>query len=454
MKAKLLISIVVIIYACNPISHKRENENNINNQEIITQTIYKRGIINTLTIPDNINYSYSFYLPNDSLPKYPIFILLDPHAKGTFVVSLYQQLAEKYNVILLSSNYIRNSMPQIQIEQILNAILKDISKFLPIDTNRIYIGGFSGMARAVYNLISNSTRYKGAVAIGAGANFQIPWKDSTFCLIQMCGFKDMNFHEVFESNQIIKNVSYLYMAFYYDDIHQWPIDTIMEFAWINFFPNKSNISHFIKSYYNFAKNIPLRDAWKKTLLLSGLRYSCYHLKYYEYPFNEINNYLNKIESKNSLKQLQNILKTERKEMEELSKNFIEKDSLWWKKTISHYLQIKNKTNLSPYDYKDIRIANYIGLLAYYYTKDALNQNRMDLAKKFLSIYSQIEPFNSDMLYFWSIYYAKLNKYTNSIDSLSKAIKFGFSDKLMIQNELSFNNIRDSVRFLDIVNKIK
>ncbi|MCX7861992.1 MAG: alpha/beta hydrolase [Bacteroidales bacterium] len=452
----LSFAFLIVYFSCNPVGRKKDNENNIIDTTITLKTIYQRGIINTITALKNPLCSYSFYIPKDSLPNYPVLLLLDPHAKGTFTVSLYQQLAEKYDIILISSNNIRNQMSLIEIDSYISQIITDAKEFLAIDTNRLYLGGFSGTARAIYQIASNSNKYKGIVAIGAGLNQPFPWKDSTFCLIQMAGFKDMNFQEVYESHLIQRNISTLYMAFLYEDIHQWPIDTIMEFAWINFFgKNKTEqAKSFILKFYQYAQQIPMRDSWKKTLLFGGLRSMCYNIKYYQFPFNEINNYLNKFESKNALKQLQNILKTEQKEKEELAANFLNKDSVWWAKTIKYYCEVDQKKQLSPSDYKDIRIKYYLGLLSYSYTRNALQQNRMDLARNFLQIYRQLEPFNPDMMYFWSVFLVKQKQYSRAIDSLSKAIKLGFSDKLLLQNENSFINIKDSLRFLNIISRIK
>ncbi len=454
-----IVCLVVIIwmeFACNPTGRKKESDTNLIDTTITLKTVYKRGIINTITALNNPMCSYCFYVPKDSLPEYPVVILLDPHAKGTYTVSLYQQLAEKYKVILISSNNIRNQMSINEINSYISQIFSDAKEFLDIDSTRLYIGGFSGTARTVYELISRTNMYRGALAVGAGASASIPWKDSTFCLIQMAGFRDMNFQEVYESHLTLRNTSVLYMGFFYEGEHQWPADTIMEYVWLNFFARyQSDLAEpFLNKMISYAKTIPLRDRWKKTLLYAGLKTLCYNIKYYQAPFNEINNYLNTFESKNSLKQFQTLLKNEQKEKEMLYQAFIEKDSLWWSKTIKFYNEVKKKNNLSPSDYKDIRLANFISLLAYSYTQSALQQSRMDLARKYLSIYQSIDPYNEDMLYFWSVYFAKLNEPKRSLDSLSKAIKLGFNDKIILQNEPAFYALKDSVRFIDIVAKMR
>jgi tetratricopeptide (TPR) repeat protein len=246
------------------------------------------------------------------------------------------------------------------------------------------------------------------------------------------------------------------MSYFFDGEHTWPADSVMEFSFLNFFGNghSAELAQFIKNNYTMAKKIPLRDNWKKILIYQSLRSLCFNQKYYVSPFNEMTNYINKYESKNAVKQLQTILASEKKEKSIMSNNFMDKDSLWWAKTIRFYKSIQNKKILSPADYKDIRVLNFIGLLSYSYTRNALQQNQMDMARKFLRIYQEADPYNSDMLYFWGVYFAKLNQSSRALDSLSKAVKLGFSDKSLAQSENSFLVLRDSLRFNDIVSRIK
>jgi hypothetical protein len=451
-----LIFWLILFFSCNTASRKKEAETVSSDTIKILKTVFKRGVINNITSLNDPECSYSFYYPKDSLPKYPVLILLDPHAKGTYTVSLYLKLAEKYNIIILSSNNTRNQQSVAEIQHNLSEILSDAKEYLPMDTQKIFIGGFSGMARAVYEIGTSSKLYKGIVAGGAGIDRPLPWRDSTFCVIQMAGFKDMNFQEVYESSQIQKNVSTLYMSYFFDGEHTWPADSVMEFSFLNFFGNghSAELAQFIKNNYTMAKKIPLRDNWKKILIYQSLRSLCFNQKYYVSPFNEMTNYINKYESKNAVKQLQTILASEKKEKSIMSNNFMDKDSLWWAKTIRFYKSIQNKKILSPADYKDIRVLNFIGLLSYSYTRNALQQNQMDMARKFLRIYQEADPYNSDMLYFWSVYFAKLNQSSRALDSLSKAVKLGFSDKSLAQSENSFLVLRDSLRFNDIVSRIK
>ncbi|NMC99655.1 MAG: hypothetical protein GYA62_08045, partial [Bacteroidales bacterium] len=89
----LIISMLWVLSSCNTASRKKENDNALLDTVMTVKTVIKRGVINNMTSLNDPNCIYSFYFPKDSLTKYPVLILLDPHAKGTYTVSLYQSLA-------------------------------------------------------------------------------------------------------------------------------------------------------------------------------------------------------------------------------------------------------------------------------------------------------------------------------------------------------------------------
>lgn len=451
-----LLIISFFYFSCNTITFKNENESSQNDTILNFKTTYKRGVINKMISATDINLGYSFYLPKDSFESYPLLIMLDPQGKSDYVVSLYQSLAEKYNVIIASPSNTKNQQPINELQKKINYLITDIKTFLPIDSEQIYLGGFSGMARATYALIKNKTIFKGIFGIGAGNYETFPWIDSSFKIIMLAGFKDMNFSEVFESSFQQKNVSWLYTAFFYDDIHHWPDDNIFEYVFLAFFGKKypNYTSTYVLNQFEESKKIPLRDIWKKTLILQSLKSLCHITQYYQYPFNEIEKFLNSYDTKTSIKQLQNIISKEKSNKEQLFKAFTEKDTSWWSKTINFYKNISNKTILSPADYKDIRLLNFISLVAYTYSRNALNQGDMYSSRKFLSIYQLADPYNPDMFYLYAVYFAKNNEPSKAINYLSQATKFGFSDISLIQSEPAFNTIRDSLRFNEILNNIK
>ncbi|MCX7954657.1 MAG: hypothetical protein N3A01_05655 [Bacteroidales bacterium] len=414
------------------------------------------GVINVLNT-EKSNLEYSLYLPSDTnLKELPLIFFLDPHGNSNYVISLYQHLSEKYKVVLISTKAIANGKSVGEINNIINEILTECASLVSIDTNSVYIAGFSGMARVSYLLGTNLKRYKGIISIGAGYDKPLPWKDSSFCIIQMAGFKDMNFAETYLSSQIQRNVSLLYTGFFYDNDHSWPVDTVLEYPLLCFFASRfpKYKDQFFNNWCNYLKKIPVRDEWKKALYVQSLYNLCLITKYYGKNFNELNNFLNLYKTKKLLKDFKEFLKQEQVEQQNIIKNIIEKDTLWWQKYIGILTTITKKELLSPKDYKDIRILNYISLVSYSMANNFLSQNDFLNAYKILKIYREADPSNADMFYMWSVYWAKLNNAAKSLYYLEEAVKFGFNNLLKIQAESSFVYLRNNQKFNEIVEKIK
>lgn len=446
---------LLIVVSCNIPQGKQQIKEEEDKEEKKEKINIVYGIINILSTTHS-NYEYSIYLPGDSnLKKLPVIFFLDPHGNSNYVVSLYQALSEKYRVAIISSGNISNEVAIEGINKIISEIIREVSTLVNIDTNSIYLAGFSGMARASYILGTSQKKFKGIIAIGAGYEKPLLWRDSTFCIVQMAGFKDMNFAETYLSNLVQRNVSLLYSGFFYENDHSWPVDTILEYPILCFFYEKFEKykEQFFNKWYNYIQKIPLRDEWKKAIYAQALYNFCLITKYYGKNFNDINNYINSYKTKKIQKEFKELLKQEQLEQQAMARNILDKDTLWWKKNISILTTITKKEMLSPKDYKDIRMLNYISLVSYSIASNLLKNNDVHNAYKVLKIYEEADPSNADMYYLWSIYWAKLNNTEKCLAKLEEAVKFGFINLAKIQSEASFDFLRDNVKFNEILNKI-
>src|SRR5512138_1278052 len=82
------------------------------------------GLETGKVIPDvrcvsNPQFSYSVYLPTTYTDgqTVQVFLAFDPSARGSYPVSLYKELAEKYSFILVGSNDSRNGLSADQLGQ-------------------------------------------------------------------------------------------------------------------------------------------------------------------------------------------------------------------------------------------------------------------------------------------------------------------------------------------------
>jgi len=111
-----------------------------------------------------------------------------------------------------------------------------------------------------------------------------------------------------------------------------------------------------------------------------------------------------------------------------------KDTLWWKKEIGTTNE-KIKTEQDSYT-KDMyrRIKGFWGIACYSLCKQAINLQNTEALTKILSIYRMLEPENPDMLYFSAFpsFWAGNNEET--LSTLKKALKAGFSDRSQLKND--------------------
>ncbi len=452
----LFISLLGIFISCNTSSSTTSIES-IPEDTIIPQGI-KRGVINVVSALTDASCSYALFVPNDTLKSYPLIVIFDPHASGNHAASQYKDLANKYNVVLAASNNIQNNMTSDRYVYFSNCIIADVMNNTAIDSNHVYLMGFSGGARVVSFLAQHENVFKGVISCGAGVADIINVKTTGFLYIGFAGYSDFNFLEIFKSENLIRQNILNSNFKYFEGKHQWPPDTIMEFAFSAISLNlKSssidNIKKYLSKEINNTKKIPIRDAWKKTITYKALKDLLSGTQQFQTEKSQVNNYLVGYESKASERTLSLSLTSETKSQNELQKAFVEKDMEWWDKKMKLYNAAVIKKDKTPSDYRDIRLINYISMVGYILASQELKSGETLMAEKILKIYRLADPSNPDVVFLTGVYFAINKQYKTAIDSLNRAVQMGFSDKTRWNSEMSFIPLKDSLRFIDLENKI-
>ena len=162
----LFVTLIVVLIGCNTPSSTTSIET-ISEDSIKPQGI-KRGIINVLSAVTDASCNYALFVPNDSCNAYPLIVIFDPHAAGNHAASQYKELAGKYNVVLAASNKIQNNMPSEEFMYFASCIIDDVMQKIPIDSEHVYLMGFSGGARVASFLAQQENIFKGVIGCGAG----------------------------------------------------------------------------------------------------------------------------------------------------------------------------------------------------------------------------------------------------------------------------------------------
>ncbi len=452
----LIIVLSIIIFGCNTHSSTSIKET-VTEDTIIPQGV-KHGILNILTSQTDPDCRYGLYIPKDSCKSYPLIVIFDPHAAGNHAASQYQELADKYKIILAASNNIQNGMSSDQFVYFTNCIIDDVMNLVPIDSEYVFLMGFSGGARVASYMAQTENVFRGVIGCGAGTGDLAGIRTTGFMYIGFAGYSDFNFSEVYKTEGVLRQSQIRANYKYFEGKHEWPPDSVMEYAFaaISLNMKKSpveTVKPYILSELNKNKNIPIRDAWKKMVNYRSLKDLMENYTGFDAEKNKVYGYLSGYESKIAEKTVNNSFASEIKAQAELQKAFGEKDLDWWKKKISMLNQAPGKKDKSPADYRDIRLLGYISMSCYMLVSSALKNSDVQQAQKFLAIYSMADPANPDVSYFYGVMLAHANNFQAAIDSLSCALKKGFSDKSKWNNERVFIPLKDSLRFIDLESKL-
>jgi pimeloyl-ACP methyl ester carboxylesterase len=225
--------------------------------------------------------SFSLYLPNGytSAKKYPVIIFFDPHGAGVYPVTLYQKLAEDYQVILAGSNTSKNGLPFERSETIALQLLQDISSRLSIDETKITFCGHSGGAKVA--LISGARLAQVSTIIYTGAVAQVS-PTHPFTLIGFGGTKDMNYTDLVSFEWSLGKSNLPHYFFEWNGVHEFPKAEIFKNAFelmvhgaeakidrlnISITPEKVNAEQQYKEKYMQAFQVQDLNWWKKEVAL-------------------------------------------------------------------------------------------------------------------------------------------------------------------------------------------
>jgi len=359
-------------------------------------------------------------------------MVLDPHADGKLAISKFKKAADRFSCIVVSSNTIKNNSQDYIAD--INEILEYV-KMKHRAGKDIFIAGFSGGARMAINYARYFT-VNGVISCGALAPEQ-QIKSITGDLYCIVGYADFNF---IEAAQFIfspeKAPSNLYLGFT-DDSHQWPDDHMLEHALGVLFQHIESkdcasgaIDDFRKSMLSVYDSLISRDKRIEAALLARNLSKTGFTRFDQYVADlEKNPELN-----SELNQLRESIRFELAVHNAYYTALRDEDLVWWESEIASLLKsIETEKDL----YKNLalrRIKGFLGIVCYSLVNNNLRKENLEDAKKLLGIYKLIEPENPDMFYFSALYELKTNKKDAARDYLEKALKAGYKDTIIIEND--------------------
>lgn len=370
------------------------------------QLVFEAGKTYKVSCNTNAGNTYSLYLPSsyDTAKTFPIVYFFDPHGKGNFPVEKYKTIADELNCILAGTDNTQNGMDRNTVSANATLFMNDCRKKLKTDNRKMFTCGFSGGGRIASNLAVQNPEIAGVISCSAGLSAPVSQIRKELVFVGIAGKEDMNLSEVFDSGEALKNSGIKHDIMYFDGPHEWP-------------PAES-----IHEAIEFCLNPTLSKSDN-----SGVSKST-------------------IEKEKQLKSF-------------YTEAFQKNDLTWWKK---EFKNLEKKIDVAKGEDRNmnIRLKNFISLLAYSFSNSALKlysysgdidyEYNFSDTPKFIDIYELVDPENSEHAYLRAKYYALKNDDANAGTALNEAAGLGFNDKERLQHEQLFIPLQNTEGYKKIM----
>jgi dienelactone hydrolase len=249
------------------------------------QTLEPGKILPRVSCAAHPDQTYAMYLPSDYTPnrRWPLVLSSDPGARGSVPLELQKAAAEHLGYVLAASNNSRNGPWQSRLEAT-DATLADVQTRVAIDSQRIYLAGFSGGARLASQVASSCKCSAGVLLDGAGLFVPtVPSTDSPFPVFSAVGTSDFNYSEVIPLQDALAKAGYPGWLRIFEGSHQWAPTEVMEeaFAWFRIQAMKAKRepfdAHFVQEQFkkaqdqatSFEKAGDLLALWRESLQIAA-----------------------------------------------------------------------------------------------------------------------------------------------------------------------------------------
>lgn len=184
------------------------------------------AIVEKVTCRASPKESYALYLPPEYTAdrRWPILYAFDARGRALIPAERFRQAAAAWGWIVASSYGTRsddNNEPSVEA---IRAMWTDTRKRLSLDERRVYMTGFSGMARLAVALATNARgAVAGVIAVGAGfSEGALPGRDLPFAWFGAAGERDFNYSEMRMVESLLANFGRPHRFRAFDGGHEWP----------------------------------------------------------------------------------------------------------------------------------------------------------------------------------------------------------------------------------------
>jgi poly(3-hydroxybutyrate) depolymerase len=178
-------------------------------------------VLEKVACKDDPSQTYALYLPSglDGNQKWPVLLCFDPGARGKAPVERFQAAAEKFGWVIAGSNNSRNG-PWTANATAINAMVKDLTRHLPLDLKRVYAAGLSGGARVACQIAMGGMA-QGVIACSAAFPGSETPSKVPFAFFGTAGLTDFNYRELRRVDRELADKRAVHRVVIFDGGHEW-----------------------------------------------------------------------------------------------------------------------------------------------------------------------------------------------------------------------------------------
>ncbi|HUV14844.1 MAG TPA: hypothetical protein VMY18_14465 [Acidobacteriota bacterium] len=426
-------------------------------------------LVERIVCQQNPDQSYALYLPSNyrADKKWAVILALDPGARGKFPVEAFREAAEEYGYILVGSNNSRNG-PMAAGGTALHAMWEDAFDRFSLDTERIYLTGFSGGARMAGRFALLSKQVRGVVLCGAGFDLPESGEEIPFSVLLSSGNWDSNYLELKTLNTDLLDRKAQVRLITFDGGHLWPSPSVCRQAiqWLEIGTFRDGIQH---SDATLIDSLYQQELTRGETLEGSRQFFNAYLSYLDLKtdmeglreLSEVEKRIARLDGSNrlrsSLEETQKLEKTERRYIKDFLKEFFKEKPKkrldWWQNKLDSITKMEQKKKEDQqYQLLIRRLREFIWRNGWERSWVASEAGEYEQAA-YLAEIAVLVRTDANALYFHiSRMYALSGQETEALKNLERAIDAGFDDLEKIKAEPAFTALHENARFQELISR--
>ena len=455
MKYFFLFSISVwVLLGCRSKSVPgNEDSTSVLSPKPFDSSIVHGQILSSVTCKDDTNFNYVLFLPSKySLHgKYPVLFLFDPHANGIIPVKKYKSIADSLSLILIASNNSQNGQDPGVSQQIFEKLFSDAAARFAINQSEIYTCGLSGGARVAVLLAMQNAFVTGAIGCGAGfPSENLP--NRAFAYVGIAGTQDFNYPEMLQLDSLLNQTYFPHVMLYFNGKHEWPPADVLY----------KSLQYILLQKQVITQNIFAQDSLKLLQLMHASQW----LDAYQLASNMLHVYTNKSTwmtlrmndiannpyYNSDSRDFKSLVQEEKIREALFANSFTSRELSWWQNEITNLRVLANTRAVTGESAK--RLINYISMLGYIYTDNALKSGMPDAAAHYLQIYQFDDSQNPDVYYLSAVLAMSHGQTSRALSLLQQSAALGLTDIQRLLQESAFASLLQQPQYQQVVQTVE